>query len=120
MFKSIRTAVLSALIALGTVAGVSAPANAGDLRVYAGSGGIYFGFGDHYNRREVRRGRHYRQNRRGVCRNGRAIRKAERRHGLNRARVVRRNDRVVRVAGRRHAYRTVVTFANVRGCPRIR
>ncbi|MCP1199814.1 hypothetical protein [Notoacmeibacter sp. MSK16QG-6] len=116
MFKSIRTAVLSALIALGTVAGVSAPANAGDLRVYAGSGGIYFGFGDHYNRRDVRRNRHYN---RGVCRNGRAIRKAAR-HGLRRAHVVRRNHRVVKVSGRRHGYRTVVTFANARGCPRIR
>ncbi len=117
MFKSIRTAVLSALIALGTVAGVSAPANAGDLRVYAGSGGIYFGFGDHYNRRDVRRNRHYN---RGICRNRKAVRKAARRHGINRARVIRRNNRVVKVAGRRDGYRTVVTFANIRGCPRIR
>ncbi len=117
MFKSIRTAALSALIALGTVAGVSAPASASDLRVVAGSGGIYFGFGD-YGRHD-RHGRHYRGHRydRGVCTSGHAVRKASR-HGLRRAHIVRRTHRSVTVAGRRHGYHTV-TFANVRGCPRI-
>ncbi|RLQ88284.1 hypothetical protein [Notoacmeibacter ruber] len=119
MFKSLRNVALSAAIALGTIAGVSAPANASDLRVVAGSGGIYFSIGDRHDRR-ARRHHRARAYGRGVCRSGQAVRKAAHRHGLRRAHVVRRNHRVVRVAGKRHGYRTVVTFANARGCPRIR
>ena len=120
MFKSIRTAVLSVLIALGTVAGVSAPASAGDVRIVAGSGGIYFGFGDHYNRGHRYGPRHYRPayRDRGVCHSGQAVREASRR-GLRRAHIVRRTRHSVTVAGRYRGYHTI-KFANVRGCPRIR
>ncbi len=130
MFKFIKTAALSALIGLGTIAAMPATAQ-------AQSGGIYLGFGNQgpsigvqfddrgrYDRRDDRR---WRDDRRDDRRHGfrpdrgcsarEAVRKAER-MGLRRARVIGENRRIVRVAGRARGHGpAVIVFANARHCP---
>ena len=112
MFNTIKTAALSGLVALGTLAVVPAHADS-----------IYLGFGNNHDRRVgvytgddddgFRRERHWRR-----CSPERALDKAER-MGLHRVRLVDVNRRVVKVAGRQYGDRVVVVFANERGCPVI-
>lgn len=124
MFKFIKTAALSALIGLGTIAAVPATAQ-------AQSGGVYLGFGNQGPSIGVQfndRGRHdWRGDRRDDRRHGfrpdrgcsarEAVRKAER-MGLRRARVIGENRRIVRVAGRARGHGpAVIVFANARNCP---
>ncbi len=119
MFNTIKTAALSALVGLGTLAAI--PAHADSL--YLGFGdrhdprfGIYTGDDDGY-RRDWRRDRDRDRDWRG-CSPDRALDKAER-MGLRRARVVDMSRRTVKVAGRQYGDRVVVVFANERGCPII-
>lgn len=135
MLTLIRTVALSALVGLGALAAMPAPA-------MAQSGGIYLGFGSsdrgpsagfHFNdrgRHDYRdRGRHHQRDtrrqarerdHRGFCSPREAVRKASR-MGLRNARVVSANHRVIRVEGRRHSPRHhIVTFANARNCPVLR
>ncbi|CCV08652.1 conserved exported hypothetical protein [Mesorhizobium metallidurans STM 2683] len=114
MFNTIKTATLSALIGLGTLAAVPAHADS----IYLGFGndndprvGVYNGDDDGY-RREHRRDRDWRR----ACSPERAVNKAER-MGLRRARLVDINRRTVKVAGRQYGDRVVIVFANERGCP---
>ena len=112
MFNTIKTAALSGLVALGTLAAVPAHADS-----------IYLGFGNNHDRRTgvyigddddgFRRERQWRR-----CSPERALDKAER-MGLHRVRLVDVNRRVVKVAGRQYGDRVVVVFANERGCPVI-
>lgn len=115
MFNTIKTAALSALVALGTLAAVPAHADS----IYLGFGnnddsraGVYVG--DDYRYRERHRERDWRRS----CSPNRALGKAER-MGLRRARIVDISRRTVKVAGRQYGDRVVVVFANERGCPII-
>lgn len=116
MFTALKTATLSAMIALGALAAVPATAQADSLYLDAGgrhgpSVGWEFGDGgrDYW--------RHDRRSFRG-CSYDRALDKADR-MGLRRARVVDEGRRTISVAGRKWDRRVVVTFARAPGCPVI-
>jgi len=116
MFSKIKTAALSALIGLGTLAAIPAHAdgiylgfgNNNDTRVGVYSGDDYNSYRDHRHERDWRRS----------CSPERALDKAER-MGLYRARIVDVNRSTVKVAGRQRGDRVVIVFANDRGCPVI-
>ena len=113
----IKTSLLATLIAIGTLFGAAVstatPAKA-DGRF---SFGVEFGNGYHHDvRRGDRRWRGWDRPRRGVCRPGRALRKA-RRMGVRRAYVHRVGRRGVVVGGRRYGERVRVGFARAPGCP---
>ena len=123
MIKFVRTAVLSALVALGAIGATSAPAMVGGGSIYLGFGSAHGGVGCHFTDRghhDYRdRGRHGGYHR-GYCSPREAVRKASR-MGLRHARVVSSSPRTVRVEGRRHGPRYhVVSFANARNCPVLR
>ncbi|WP_137933376.1 hypothetical protein [Mesorhizobium comanense] len=118
MYTTIKTAALSALVGLGTLAAI--PAHADSLYLGFGNNqdprfGVYAG--DDGYRRDYRRDDRRDDWRRG-CSPDRALDKAER-MGLRRARIVDVNRRVVKVVGRQYGDRVVVVFANERGCPII-
>ncbi|TPL82429.1 hypothetical protein [Mesorhizobium sp. B2-3-12] len=116
MYNTIKTAALSALVGLGTLAAM--PAHADSLYLGFGNNqdprfGVYAGDDGYRHRRDERRD----DWRRG-CSPDRALDKAER-MGLHRARIVDVNRRVIKVVGRQYGDRVVVVFANERGCPVI-
>lgn len=129
MFRFIRNAALSVLVAVGALGSIPAPA-------LAQSGGIYLGFGSNdrgpgvgfqftdrgrYDYRD-NRGRHGRDReyRGGFCSPREAVRKASR-MGLRNPRIIASNHRVVRVEGQRQGPRYYhLSFANARGCPVLR
>src|SRR5262245_23993720 len=98
MFKTIKTATLSAFIGLGTLAAI--PAAAQEDSLYLGFGnnepriGVYTGNDDGYRR-------DYRRDWRRSCSPNRALDKAER-MGLHRARIVDVSRHTVKVAGRQY------------------
>lgn len=121
MLSTLKTATLSAMIGLSTLAAMPA----------AHADNIYLGFGnnqdrrvgvyvddDNYDRRDWRRDR---RDDRGWrrCSPERALDKADR-MGLRRARIVDMDRYTVKVVGRQYGDRVVVVFANERGCPIIR
>ncbi|RJT39192.1 hypothetical protein D3227_13355 [Mesorhizobium waimense] len=113
---NIKTAALSALVGLGTLATIPVTTAHADS-IYLGFGnnnepriGVYSGDDDGYRRE--------RDWRRRGCSPDRALDKAER-MGLRRARIVDVSRRTVKVAGRQYGDRVVVVFANERGCPVI-
>ena len=116
MFSKIKTAALSALVGLGTLAAIPAHAdgiylgfgNNNDTRVGVYSGDDYNPYRDHRRERDWRR----------FCSPERALDKAER-MGLYRARIVDVSRSTVKVAGRQRGDRVVIVFANDRGCPVI-
>ncbi|WP_214473781.1 hypothetical protein [Mesorhizobium sp. dw_380] len=133
MFNTVKTAALSALVGLGTLAAIPAHAdslylgfgNNNDPRfgVYSGDDGYRRDY-RHDERRDDWRGDDWRRDgwrrdgwRRG-CSPDRALDKAER-MGLYRARIVDVSRRTVKVMGRQDGDRVVVVFANERGCPVI-
>jgi hypothetical protein len=127
--KTIKTIALSALIALGSLGGLTAAstdANAASSSIIIGGGGTGFGlyigpgYGPHRYSGFGHR-KHWRQNqwRRDHCPSGMAVHKA-RRMGLHRTYVKFRNHRVVVVGGHRHGHHRTIVFANDRFCPRIR
>ena len=120
MFKFLRTLALSAIVGLGAIAAMPAPAD-------AAGGSIYLGFGSGHGPSGFRfddRGRHHY---RGAGRHhGRecsprdAVRKASR-MGVRHARVVDSGRRTIRVAGRGHGHRPVtVVFGKAPSCPVLR
>ncbi|MFD2055761.1 hypothetical protein ACFSQT_22660 [Mesorhizobium calcicola] len=124
MFNTIKTAALSALVGLGTLAAI--PAHADSLYLGFGNNadtrfGVYTGDDGYRHRRDERRG-YWRDERRDGWRRGcspdRALDKAER-MGLYRARIVDVSRRMVKVVGRQDGDRVVIVFANERGCPVI-
>ncbi len=121
MLTKLKTAALSALIGLGTLAAIPATAQAEGLYLNYGSGhhsgvGIGVQIGD-YDRdyRDYRRDRrHFRG-----CTPNRALNKAER-LGLRRAHVVDVARRTIKVSGRKYGERVRITFARAPNCPVIR
>ena len=121
MLTKLKTAALSALIGLGTLAAIPATAQAEGLYLNYGSGhhsgvGIGVQIGD-YDRdyRDYRRDRrHFRG-----CTPNRALNKAER-LGLRRAHVVDVDRRTIKVSGRKYGERVRITFARSPNCPVIR
>ncbi|MBA3446973.1 MAG: hypothetical protein H0T56_05100 [Pseudaminobacter sp.] len=129
MFKTLKNAGLSALIAIGTLAAIPATAQADGLYLNFGGNndarvGVYVGDNapkwhrrdrrdDRWERRDDRWER--RHNRRG-CSAERALNKAER-IGLRRARIVDIDRRTITVRGRKYGDRVTVTFAKARNCP---
>ncbi|MEQ1950097.1 hypothetical protein [Mesorhizobium sp. CN2-181] len=142
MLKTIRTAILSAVVGLTALTGMAATAQADGLYLNFGDRadtrvGVYAG-DDGPRRVEQRWDRDRRDHRRWEwdrwdregwnrggwyrgrdCSPGRALDKAGR-MGLHRARVVDVDRRTIDVAGRRYGDRVVLTFARVPGCPVIR
>lgn len=122
MFATFKTAALSALIAVGTLAAIPAQAQSNSIYLGFGSGHAGPSVGFHFNDRGVHtvRDRHRPSYRAGRCGPRQAISKASR-MGLRHARIIHENRRVVRVEGRTHGRHFArVTFANERGCPVIR
>lgn len=125
MLSTLKTATLSAMIGLSTLAAVPA----------AHADNIYLGFGNNqdrrvgvyvddnnYDRRDWRRDDRrdeYRRDNWRRCSPERALDKADR-MGLRRARIVDMDRYTVKVVGRQYGDRVVVVFANERGCPIIR
>ena len=116
MFAKLKTAVLSALIGLGTLAAVPATAQADGL--YLNYGGSHSGVGVHigdYDRVDWRHRSHYRHR----CTPYRAVNKAER-YGVRRARVIDVDRRTITVAGRKWGDRVRMTFGRAPHCPVVR
>ena len=136
MLTKLKTAALSALIGLGTLAAIPATAQAEGLYLNYGSGhhsgvGIGVQIGD-YDRAMAdydqairldydRDYRDYRRDRRHFrgCTPNRALNKAER-LGLRRAHVVDVDRRTIKVSGRKYGERVRITFARAPNCPVIR
>ncbi|MCA0049438.1 hypothetical protein LB577_21230 [Mesorhizobium sp. B283B1A] len=121
MYTTIKTAALSALVGLGTLAAI--PAHADSLYLGFGNNndprfGVYAGDDGYRHRRDERRDDWRGDGWRRGCSPDRALDKAER-MGLRRARIVDANRRVVKVMGRQYGDRVVIVFANERGCPII-
>ncbi len=124
MLNKIKTAILSAIVGLGTLAAVPATANADGLYLNFGGDGPRLGIQttdhrhwrgdrrDDWRRDDWRRDRDWRR----MCTPGRALDKAER-MGLRRARVVDVGRHTIRVAGRKYNQRVVVVFGRDRNCP---
>ncbi len=122
MFARLRIAALSALVGLGTLAGIPASAQADNLYLnYGGShGSVGFEFGD-YDRVDYRM--HHRRDRwdrdyRG-CTPNRAVDKA-RYYGVHRARVVDVGRRTITVSGYKWGERVRMTFGQAPNCPILR
>jgi len=120
MFNTLRTAALSAIIGLGTLAAMPSAAQADGLYLnfggYNQSGvGVQFGGSDnaHYRHNRYDR-RNYR-----ACTPNRALDKAQR-LGLRRARVVDVNRHTIKIAGRKHGDRVRLTFGRAAHCPIVR
>ncbi len=120
MFGKLKTAALSAIVGLGTLAAIPSAAQADGLYLNFGGHnqvgvGVQFGAPDsaHY--------RHNRYNRRQVraCSPNRALDKAQR-LGVRRARVVDVNRHTIKVAGRKHGDRVRLTFGRAPHCPIVR
>ncbi len=116
--KSIRTVLAAGVLALGTAATTTAPAQAdGRIGVYIGSGGsgIYFNSGGRRHH-----GHRYRGHRRFSCGPRRAVNKAYR-WGMNNPRVKRVNKRRIVVTGWNRGHRARMVFSrHGRGCPVIK
>ncbi len=127
MLTKLKTAALSALIGLGTLAAIPATAQADGLYLNYGNGqaGVGVQVGD-YDRADYR-GRYYRDDdwrrddRRGNwgCTPYRALNKAER-YGVHRARVVDVGRRTITVAGRKWGDHVRMTFGRAPSCPIVR
>jgi hypothetical protein len=123
MFAKFKTAAVSALIGLGTLAAIPASAQAEGVylnyggRHHSGVGiGVEFGDYDRVDYRdEYRYGRHHFRR----CTPERALNKAER-MGVRRARVVDVDRRTIEVVGRRWGERVHITFARAPRCPIVR
>lgn len=130
MFKMIRTLALSAIVGMGAIAALPAPAEAAGGSVYLSFGS---GHGSAVSFRFDDRGRHhYRDHRRRArphhvrqCSPRDALQKASR-MGLRHARIVDTSRRSIKVAGRAsgarsHGHRpATITFAKAPHCPVLR
>ncbi|RFC63706.1 hypothetical protein DYI37_11960 [Fulvimarina endophytica] len=115
----IRNACLAAAVAAATLGASLAPAAADSVRfgVTIGNGPVVVD-SRHGGWERGDRGRHHRRDARRDrgCSPREAVHKAAR-IGVRHARVVRANGRSIAVAGRLGGERTVVRFADRRGCP---
>lgn len=127
MFTTLKTAALSAVIGLGTLAAIPATAQADGLYLNFGGKhdnarvGVYLGDNGHAVRRNHDRwDRWERRNHRkpAQCTTDRAVDKAER-LGLRRARVADVSRHSITVAGRKFGDRVYVTFGKSPSCPII-
>lgn len=126
MLKFAKTAALSALIGLGTLAAVPAQAQANSMQFHNANSTVtvQWGGGHYRGDRWDRGGRWHRggprHHRPAACTPGQAVHKAQR-MGLRNARVVNANRNVIRVAGRSwRDGRTAIVFARAPHCPVIR
>lgn len=122
MLTKLKTAALSALIGLGTLAAIPATAQAEGVYLNYGNGhhngvGIGVQVGD-FDRVDYRDYRHDRRDFRG-CTPHRALDKAER-YGVRRARVIDVDRRTITVAGRKWGERVRMTFGRAPHCPVVR
>jgi Ni/Co efflux regulator RcnB len=117
MFKKIRTAALSAIIGLGTLAAAPATAQADSFYFGISPNGPSFGFHSDSSRRWDRNRRDHRRSW-DRCSPREALRKADR-MGVNRAYVRGANHRVIRIGGRKRGHRVAITFGKSPNCPVI-
>jgi hypothetical protein len=126
MFNKIKTAALSAVLALGTLAAIPAAAQADSLYLnFGGHGagvGVQFGDSGHswrdHDRRDWRDRRDRRDWRAARCTPERALWKADR-MGINRARVVDVDRDAIVIRGRARGDRVHVVFGRAPSCPII-
>lgn len=111
MFQKIKTAALSAILGLGTMAAIPATAQADSFHFAISSNGPSFGYHRGYDH-GPRWNRH-------ACTPRKALHKANR-IGIHRAHVRSVNRHTIRVSGRKHGHRIHVTFAKAPHCPIIR
>ncbi len=113
MFRTLKTAALSAVIGAGALMAVPVASQAEGLylNLRNGDAGIWV------DNRDPQGRRHYRERNwdRG-CTAGRALDKADR-MGIRRARIVDESRRTITVAGRQYGDRVTVTFGRDRHCP---
>lgn len=123
MFKKIKIAALSGLVALGAVAALPATAQADSFYFGISPSGPSFGFQagsrDHGWDRDRRGGRGWDRPGRADCNASQALRKADR-MGINRTYVRGENRRTIQVGGRSHGRSVTVTFAKAPNCPVVR
>ena len=121
MLNTIKTAALSALIGLGTLAAIPASAQAEGIYLNYGNGhsqfGVYTGVRDHgWRERDDRRDDRRFDRKWDRCSPDRALNNAQnmRIRGAGLSDVGRHT---VKVSGRKFGERVMVVFANERGCP---
>ena len=116
MFAKLKTAMLSVIVGLGTLAAIPATAQADGLYLNYGGGrtGIGIHIGD-YDRVDWR----HRHHRRHSCTPHRAVNKAAR-YGVRRARVINVGRRTITVAGHKWGDRVRMTFGRAPHCPIVR
>lgn len=122
MFAKLKTAILSAVIGLGTLAAIPATAQADGLYLNYGGRHSGVGVGVHigdYDRVDYRWGHRYDRRDYRRCTPHRAVNKAER-FGVRRARVVDVDRRTITVAGRKWGDRVRMTFGRAPHCPVVR
>lgn len=121
MFRKFGIAALSALLGLGTLAAMSASAQADGIYFSFGNGARAGAYVDDYPRHHRHYGHRYDRGPRWErsCTSREAVRKA-RRMGLHHPRVIRESRRVIRVAGHHHRHRASIVFARAPHCPVIR
>lgn len=115
--KSIKTVLAAGILAIGTAATATAPAQAGGkLSVYIGGG---HGTAIHYSSRKRGYG-HRHHVRRAKCAPRRALNKAYR-YGLNRPHIQRINNKRIVVSGWNRGHQARIVFKrNGGGCQIIR
>jgi hypothetical protein len=122
MFAKLKTAALSALVGVATLAAVPATAQAEGL--YLNYGGHHSGVGvgvqiGDYDRVDYRWGHRYDRRDYGHCTPYRAVNKAQR-YGVRRAHVVDVSRRTITVAGHKWGDRVRLTFGRAPSCPIVR
>ncbi len=119
MLKTLRTAALSAILGLATLAAVPATAQASGASFSFGFGSAGSGFSVHVGPRYGHYHPGYRHHYRRACSERDAV-FAARNLGLRDARVVYADHRVVEVRGWSYRYgRSAVTFSRAPHCPVI-
>lgn len=116
MLKFVKTAALSALIGLGTLAALPAHATSGAIQFDKPNATVTVQWGGSHRDR----GGRWDRGRPAACTPGQAVHKAQR-MGVRNARVVNSNRNVIRVAG--HSWRdgrTAIVFARAPHCPVLR
>lgn len=124
MIKSVKAAAIAIAVTTGAAVLSTSSAQAGQFSFgfeIRGPGGYYHFHNGHPSQGHYHNGpRHHNNQYRAQrgCKPRLAVRKA-RKLGVHRAQLIRMNKKTLKVRGFRYGHRTVIKFANRRGCPII-